>query len=79
MPNAAFDAHSLDPLAVLQFVSKLGGHLDRILVVGCEPASVELDDNGRLGLSLPVETAIDEAIRIIETLIVGVRSKNSAA
>jgi hydrogenase maturation protease len=78
-PQAAFDAHSLDPLAVLQLVSRLGGHLDRILVVGCEPASVELDHDGRLGLSRPVEAALDEAIRIIETLIAGERSINSAA
>lgn len=78
-PQAGFDAHSLDPLAVLQLVSKLGGHLDRILVVGCEPASIELDHDGRLGLSLPVEAAIDQAIRIIETLIAGERSSSNSA
>jgi hydrogenase maturation protease len=77
--SALLDAHTLDPAAVLQFVGKLGGHLDRILVVGCEPASIEMDHNGRLGLSLPVEIALDEAIRIIEALIAGERGSNLAA
>jgi hydrogenase maturation protease len=78
-PQVAVDTHTLDPLAVLQLVGRLGGHLDRILVVGCEPASVELDHDGRLGLSLPVEAALDEAVRTIEALIAGERSSNSAA
>jgi hydrogenase maturation protease len=79
VPTVAFDAHSLDPLAVLQLVGKLGGHLDRILVVGCEPASVEMDHDGRLGLSLPVEAALDQAIRVIEALIAGERSSSNSA
>jgi hydrogenase maturation protease len=63
------DAHSMNPAAVLELVTTLGGHLDRLLVVGCEPESVEPDKDGRIGLSQPVEAAIDEAIRMIEQLI----------
>jgi hydrogenase maturation protease len=65
-----FDAHSMNPVAVLELVTTLGGHLDRLLVVGCEPASVEPDQEGRIGLSKPVEAAVNEAIRMVEELII---------
>src|SRR5579862_1578103 len=35
------DAHSMDPAAVLGAVKALGGTAGRVLIVGCEPASLE--------------------------------------
>ncbi len=67
--EVGFDAHSMNPVAVLQLVHHLGGHPRRLLVVGCEPATVDEDSNGRFGLSDPVRNAIDEAVKIIEELI----------
>ncbi|WP_417198799.1 hypothetical protein [Streptomyces stelliscabiei] len=37
----------------------------RVLVVGCEPASVD----ERIGLSAPVADAVPEAVRLIEELL----------
>jgi hydrogenase maturation protease len=68
-PEVAFDAHSMNPVAVLQLVHHLGGHPGRMLVVGCEPATVDADTNGQFGLSDPVRAAIEEAVTIIEELI----------
>ena len=76
---AAFDPHSMNPVGVLQLVNALGGKLGRLLVVGCEPASVEPDPEGNTGLSAPVEAAIHEAVRIIEELIARARSGATAA
>lgn len=73
-----FDAHSMNPVSVLQLVRALGGTFARTLVVGCEPASTDADQGGQTGLSQPVRAAIDEAIRIIEELIAGV-GKSTAA
>ncbi len=73
-----FDAHSMNPVSVLQLVGNLGGTFARTLVVGCEPANIDADENGQTGLSQPVEAAIDEAIRIIEELIAAV-GKSTAA
>lgn len=67
--EAVLDAHSMNPVSVLQLVSALGGKVGRMLVVGCEPASVEADYEGRIGLSEPVQAAVDEAIRVIRELI----------
>ncbi len=73
-----FDAHSMDPVSVLQLVGKLGGSFARTLVVGCEPARMDADENGQFGLSQPVQAAVDEAIRTIEELISGVNKSTAA-
>jgi len=76
---ASLDAHTMDPVAVLQLVSALGGTAGRILVVGCEPATVEPDAEGNMGLSERVAGALDGAIHIVEELISRVRSEAAAA
>ena len=61
----AMDAHGMQPAAVLAMLSDLGGHLDRVLVVGCEPAL--LDDG--MGLSEPVAAAVPAAVEAVRDLI----------
>jgi hydrogenase maturation protease len=73
------DAHSMNPAAVLQLVSALGGKVGRVIVVGCEPSTVEADDTGRMALSAPVGAALNEAISMIENLITRARSQAKAA
>jgi len=77
--SPAFDPHTMNPVAVLQLVSALGGRMGRMLVIGCEPATVEPDPEGKIGLSAPVGAAVDEVVRVIEELIIRERSKASAA
>jgi hydrogenase maturation protease len=75
----SLDAHTMNPVAVLQLVSALGGKPGRLLVVGCEPARLEPDAEGNMGLSEPVEAAVDEAVRMVEELITRARSQVAAA
>jgi hydrogenase maturation protease len=77
--SASLDAHTMNPVAVLQMVSALGGKLGRMLVVGCEPKTVEPDEAGEMGLSAPVRAAVDEAVRVVEELIVRERTHAIAA
>jgi hydrogenase maturation protease len=80
LPNqAALDAHTMNPVSVLQLVAALGGQIGRMLVVGCEPKSVEPDPGGNIGLSEPVSAAVDEALRTIEQWIIRSRISASAA
>jgi hydrogenase maturation protease len=65
----------MDPAAVLRMVHALGGRPPRVLVVGCEPANVDLDEEGQMGLSPPVEAAVDEAVRMVESLVADLRSQ----
>jgi hydrogenase maturation protease len=66
--GAALDAHTMTPVHVLRLVKTLGGEPRRILVVGCEPATLESED-GQIGLSPPVQAAAVEAVDLIESLI----------
>jgi hydrogenase maturation protease len=65
---ARLEAHSMNPMNVLRAVHSMGGAPGRILIVGCEPAELGSDD-GKLGLSDPVQAAVDEAIALIESLV----------
>jgi len=71
------DAHTMNPVAVLKMVSALGGRVGRMLVVGCEPATVEANAEGHMGLSVPVAVAVDEAVRMVEQIIARVRSETT--
>jgi hydrogenase maturation protease len=64
-PGAFFDAHGMQPDVVFGLLGMLGGEPGRVLVVGCEPASLE---HG-IGLSAPVAAAVDEAVRVVTGLI----------
>ncbi|MCK9926781.1 hydrogenase maturation protease [Frankia sp. Mgl5] len=61
------DAHGMRPDVVLDLVDTLGGHLDRVLLVGCEPASVD----HQVGLSPPVAAAVEPAARLVRSVISG--------
>ena len=67
--GALANAHAMDPATVLRLVHSLGGRPKRVLVVGCEPETLGLDDGGTMGLSEPVAAAVDEAVAMIESLV----------
>ena len=75
----SFDAHTMNPVSVLQLVRALGGRVGRMLVVGCEPQSVEPGDDGNMGLSPAVSHALQEAVHMIDELIIRSRSRATAA
>jgi hydrogenase maturation protease len=76
---ASLDAHTMNPVAVLELVRALGGKLERVLVVGCEPQSVEPSPDGSIGLSAPVNGALDAAVEMIEELISRACSQSAVA
>jgi len=63
--SALLDAHGMQPDVVFRMLDLLGADAGRVLVVGCEPASV---DEG-IGLSAPVAAAVDEAVRVVLDLV----------
>ena len=62
------NAHSMNPVRVLQLIHSLGGQPGRLYLVGCEPAVLETEE-GAMGLSEKVQAAVAPAIEMIETLI----------
>jgi hydrogenase maturation protease len=71
LDEAAFDAHGMDPAAVLTMLDQLAQGVgierpvERVLVVGCEPASV---DEG-MGLTEPVAAVVDRATTVVVDLV----------
>jgi hydrogenase maturation protease len=71
---AGLDAHSMDPVAVFASLRALGGTPPRTIVVGCEVADV----SERMGLSEPVEAAVPEALRAVESAVASLRAEDKA-
>ena len=69
--DAALDGHGMDPDAVLALVDGLAGSLglprpvDRVFVVGCEPAVLAEG----IGLSPPVAAAVEPAALAVTALV----------
>jgi hydrogenase maturation protease len=64
-PVPVMDAHTMSPLVVLGTLANLGGSVDRVLVVGCQPATTEEG----MGLSEPVASAVDRAVEMVSDLL----------
>ncbi|MGC1185829.1 MAG: hydrogenase maturation protease [Candidatus Acidiferrales bacterium] len=74
--RAPIDAHSMNPMNVIRTAKSMGGELKRILLVGCEPATFGPEE-GAMGLSEPVTAAVEEAAKIIESLVEKIRNGES--
>lgn len=61
----AMDAHAMSPAVVLATLAHLGGSVDRVLVVGCQPATVAEG----IGLSGPIAASVDQAVTMVADLL----------
>ena len=62
------DAHTMNPMHVLRMAFSMGAKFNKILLVGCEPETLG-GDEGFMGLSEPVNAAIEKAADIVEKLV----------
>lgn len=70
--RVGLDAHSMDPVKVLAYASTLGARPIRTLLVGCEPSAISGNEDYmdmQMGLSEPVLAAVDEAVKMIDSLV----------
>ncbi|GID30408.1 hydrogenase maturation protease [Paractinoplanes brasiliensis] len=63
--SGQFDAHGMNPVAMLAGVERLGGTLPATYVVGCRVADV----GEGIGLSAPVAAAVPAAVEAVRTLV----------
>ena len=71
------EPHGMNPLKVLGMVKSLGGEFKRILLVGCEPGDLGPEE-GQMGLSAPVERAVNEAVAVVESLVAKIMDESRA-
>jgi hydrogenase maturation protease len=69
-PDAAradmeLNPHGMDPVRVLNLAASMGSITAKVLVVGCEPHDFGDELEGRMGLSMPVQAAVEEACNMI--------------
>ncbi len=67
--GVAMETHNLDPVKVLRLAEAMGGKVERLLLVGCEPRTTGGEEDMPDGLSDPVRASVDEAIGLIESLV----------
>ena len=70
--EVVLDTHGMDPVKVIKFARALGARPARTLVVGCEPQVVvsgEDYDEMLMELSEPVRAAVEEAVKLVESLV----------
>lgn len=70
--EVVLDTHGMDPVRVMRLARAMGAPPARVLVVGCEPAVVvsgEECDEMVMGLSGPVQAALEEAVEMTEALV----------
>jgi hydrogenase maturation protease len=67
-PQVQVEAHGMNPLSILRLAASMGGRLKRILLVGCEPATLGPEE-GQMGLSATVEAVVEEAAKLVESLV----------
>ena len=65
LPEVMLDPHDLTPGGVMSLLPTLGGAVDRILVVGCQP---EVLDDG-IGLSPAVQAAVQPAADLVREVV----------
>jgi hydrogenase maturation protease len=65
--NPLFNAHGMQPDVVFGMLGMLDPQARQVLIVGCEPASVDYG----IGLSEPVAAAVDEAVAVVLDLVAG--------
>jgi hydrogenase maturation protease len=77
-PGMMVETHGMNPMRVLAMVKSMGGAFQRILLVGCEPRPLESEEDGAMGLSLPVQEAVPRAIELIGSLVAQTLSEVTA-
>ena len=89
--EVALDTHGMDPVKVIRLARVLGANIPRTLVVGCEPQNIPGRRGGSethpsetrpyddmlMKLSEPVQRAVDEAVKLVESVVEEVNAQTT--
>jgi hydrogenase maturation protease len=63
--ETAINPHGMDPVRVLNLAASQGTISAQVLVLGCEPQDFGDELEGRMGLSAPVQAAVEDAAKMV--------------
>jgi hydrogenase maturation protease len=69
----------MDPVRVLNLAASMGTISAQVLVVGCEPHDFGGELEGRMGLSPPVQAAVEGAAKMVEELVERILSEHGTS
>jgi hydrogenase maturation protease len=70
--EVTLETHAMDPFKVIKLSRAMGARPTRTFVVGCEPQTIvsgEDYDDMLMELSEPVHAAVEEAVKLVESLV----------
>jgi hydrogenase maturation protease len=70
--------HGMDPVHVLNLALTMGPILAPVFLVGCQPDDFGDELDGRMGLSAPVQAAVEEASNMVEELVAKIKASATA-
>ena len=74
-PGMEMNPHGMDPVRVLNLALTMGPILGPVFVVGCQPNDFGDELDGRMGLSVPVQAAVEGAADMVEELVKKIASQ----
>jgi len=77
--DTAMNPHGMDPVQVLNLAASLGAITAQVFVVGCEPLDFGDEFEGRMGLSSPVQAAVEEAANMVLELAADIAKTKKVA
>lgn len=77
-PQAVVEAHAMNPVNVLRMALGMNVEVKNVMLVGCEPETLG-GDEGQMGLSSAVNAAVEEAVKLVESLIRRILEKGSSS
>jgi hydrogenase maturation protease len=69
----AVDAHSMNPDTVLTTLAHLGGSVEKVFILGCQPATVVEG----MGLSPIISSVLDDAVEMCSVLVSQLMSESA--
>lgn len=72
-PVRLADTHGLEPATILGMLRTIGDDLPVLRIVGCEPAAGADDAEMTVGLSPAVAAVVDEAVALVEAVVLDLR------
>ncbi len=68
--DVSLDAHSMNPMKILQAAAALGNMPSQIFIVGCEPTHISEDqDDFAQDMTPPVKQAVEQAALLVEQVL----------
>ena len=77
--ETAINPHGMDPVRVLNLAASQGTISAQVLVLGCEPHDFGDELEGRMGLSAPVQAAVEEAAKMVLELAARIATTNQVS